>query len=451
MSGFFSKPEPSLRSRDRIESPAFAGADTLTSAALIEDARTLSLLYDISKELASILDLQALLRAVGERVKLLVDYDLFIVMLLNPESQRLEHTMCVRYDRRIHLMTTLALGEGLCGTAALERKPILVNQVAFDPRYVRCQESPSVQSELVIPLIVNERLLGVLDFESLKPAAFTPYHERALTTLASTVAIAIENAQLYEQLRRAEQRKAEDLERAREVQQLLLPAEAPRFPGLDIAVLYSPAQELGGDFYDFLPYINGSLAIAVGDVSGKGPAAALLASLGVGILREHAVHQPSPPGEMLADLNGHLQVPGRKGRFIAMAFGVFDPASRELSVASAGFPRPILVHGGQAATVAIGGVPLGLFPDSRYESVCLRLEPGDVVVFCSDGILEQTNVRDEEFGIERLIRRFTETRVLRTAEDIAGDIMSALDEHAGITASGGAYGDDRTIVVLRVV
>lgn len=451
MGGFFSKPEPVLRSRDRIEPPVLAGTNVRSSAALAEEGGTLPLLYDISKELTSILDLQALLRAVGERVKLLVDYDLFSVMLLNPESQRLEHTMCLRYDRRIQLMTTLALGEGLCGTAALERKPILVDQVALDPRYVRCQESPSVQSELVIPLIVNERVLGVLDFESLRPAAFTLHHERVLTTLASTVAIAIENAQLYEQLRRAEQRRAEDLERAREVQQLLLPEETPRFPGLDTAVLYAPAQELGGDFYDFLPYINGSLAIAVGDVSGKGPAAALLASLGVGILREHAVHEPSPPGEMLADLNGHLQIPGSKGRYIAMAFGVFDPASRELNVASAGFPRPIHVRGGQVEAVAIGGVPLGLFPDSQYESARLRLEPGDAVVFCSDGVVEQTDVRDEEFGIDRLIGTLRASQGLRTAQAIAGDIMSALEEHAGIAASGRAYRDDRTIVVLRVV
>jgi phosphoserine phosphatase RsbU/P len=305
------------------------------SAKPIEQARILSLLYDIGTELTSILDFEELLRAVGDRVKHLVDYDLFNVMILNEDTKRLQHALSVQYDRRIQIRTTLALGEGLCGTAALARKPVRVNRVEADPRYVRCVGAPDIQSELVVPLIVKDRLLGVLDLESLRPDAFTVDHEQMLSTLAATVAIAMENARLYEQLRRDEQRKSEDLERAREVQELLLPKETPSLPGIEIAVRYHPAQELGGDFYDFLRYADGRLAIAVGDVAGKGSAAALLAALGVGILREHAVHSPSMPGEMLADLNGHLQASGRRGRFIAMAFGVFDASRNELSLGSA--------------------------------------------------------------------------------------------------------------------
>ena len=264
------------------------------------------------------------------------------------------------------------------------------------------------------------------------------------------MAIAFENARLYDQLRRAEQRKTEDLERAREVQQLLLPKAMPRLPGAELAVLYLPAQELGGDFYDFLPYGDGRLAIAVGDVAGKGSAAALLASLGVGILREHAVHSPSPPAEMLADLNGHLQVPGNGGRFIAMVFGVYDAARRELCLANAGFPLPLLVRDKRVVTVDVTGVPLGLLSGSTYESVSLQLEPGDVVVFCSDGIHEQTNEFEEEFGVERLISRLAAERVCLAAEQIAEDIARALEQHAGASAACRECHDDRTIVVLRV-
>ena len=307
-----------------------------------------------------------------------------------------------------------------------------------------------VESELVVPLIAQDRLLGVLDLESLRPNAFSEDHGQMLTTLASTVAIALENARLYDQLRRAEQRKKEDLERAREVQQLLLPSVPPAVPGLDIATHYLPAQELGGDFYDFLPYADGRLAIAVGDVAGKGSAAALLAALGVGILREHAVHSPAPPAEMLADVNGHLQIPGGKGRFIALSLGVYDPATHELTIANAGFPRPLLVRDGNASSVDVTGVPLGILPNSTYESARLRLKPGDIVVFCSDGIHEQTNGFEEEYGIERLLSHLAGASECASAEQIAANIAHSIDEHSRDGASRRRNVDDRTIVILRV-
>ncbi len=208
--------------------------------------------------------------------------------------------------------------------------------------------------------------------------------------------------------------------------------------------------ETHGDFYDFLPYGDGRVAIAVGDVSGKGPAAALLAALGVGILREHAVHHFAQPHEMLADLNGHLQILGGNGRFIAMAFSVYDSASRELRIASAGFPQPILVRKNQATPVAVTGVPLGLLSESVYDSVSLRLEPGDAVVFCSDGIHEQTNAREEQFGVERLVSWFAQADRCSSAEKIASDVVHAIDVHAGAGAAAREFYDDRTIVVLRV-
>ncbi len=456
--------DPRLTARLSISPPAGLGAlspesggsaltasgDRRSSGQLVEQARILSLMYDIGKELTSILDLEALLRAIGDHVKRLVDHDLFNVMLLNEEIQRLEHRLTLQYDERINLRRTLALGEGLCGTAALERRPVRVGSVASDPRYILCDGGLGVQSELVVPLIVKDRLLGVLDFESLHPDAFTQEHEQVLATLASTVAIAMENALLYDQLRRAERRRGEDLEQAREVQRLLLPKETPQIPGAEIAVLYIPAQELGGDFFDFLPYGDGRMAIAVGDVAGKGPAAALLASMGVGILREHAGHHPSPPAEMLADLNGHLQTAGSAGRFIALVLGVYDSATRELCLASAGFPHPILVRDNTATPVLVGGVPLGLLSSSSYEPVCLHLQPGDVVVFCSDGIHEQTNYVEEEFGVARLATQLAAMCQQATAGRIAADIVKAIDLHAGGGAAVRGFTDDRTIVVLRV-
>ena len=421
--------------------------DQRLSSAVVEQAQILALLYDVGKELTSILDLDELLRAIGVKVKALADYDLFNVMLLNPERGRLEHAFSLRYDERVEVNQTLALGQGLCGTAAVECKSIRVDRVADDPRYVECEIAAGIKSELVVPLIIRDHVLGVLDLESLRPHAFTEAHELMLSALASTVAIALENARLYDRLRRAEQRKKEDLERAREMQELLLPSVMPEVPGLEIAVRYRPAQELGGDFYDALRYGKDGLAIAVGDVAGKGSAAALLASLGIGIWREHCVHHPSPPAAMLADINGHLLVPGSKGRFIALALGVYDPATTRLSLANAGFPLPILVRKGVATPVEVTGIPLGLFPDSTYESVDLQLESGDLVVFCSDGVLELTNPAQEEYGIDRLAALLVSCGN-KAAEQVAAGILESVEEFAGCPAD--AYPDDRTILVMRI-
>ncbi len=416
----------------------------------MEQTRILTLLHEVGKDLSSILNLEALLLAAGERVRQLVSFDMFSVLLLNEETKRLESVLSLRYDERIHLRAQLALGEGLCGSAALERKAIRVNDVEADSRYLKCETGLPVKSELVVPLIAKDRLLGVLDVESLEADAFTEGHELMLTILASTLAIAIENARLYEELKRAEQRMARDLERARIVQHALLPADKPNLPGIDIAARYMPALELGGDFYDLLPYGDMRLAIAVGDVSGKGSAAALLAALGIGLLREHAAQHPCAPEEMLAEINRHLQNTGTSSQFVALAFAVYDAANRELCLANAGFPPPVLVRDGEAVPLDVSGIPLGLFPDAAYEPLRVPLREGDVVVFCSDGIHEQTNPSEEEFGVTRLISHLAHTESCHSADKVAGDILEAALRHAGARAGCDECGDDRTIVVLRI-
>jgi sigma-B regulation protein RsbU (phosphoserine phosphatase) len=427
--------------------------DTRLYGDLREETRILALLHDVSQELTSILDTEALLAAVAARVKTLVDYDVFCVMLWNEPRQLLEHVFAVHSEKRITLTSTLGLGVGLCGTAAQTRRPVRVGNVAENPVYVRCQSGVNVRSELAVPLVVRGRLFGVLDLESTRENAFSKSDEHMLSTLAPTVAVALENARLYEQVRAAEQRMAEDLERAREMQRALLPVKLPRVHGLDIGVRYHPARELGGDFYDFLCYRDGRLGIAVGDVAGKGSAAALFGSLGVGILREHANVHPCPPAEMLEHLNERLHSTRVDGRFIALAFSVFDPHTRALDLASAGFPQPLLVRQGKAEPLEVGGVPLGLLASSEFQSLRLPLAPGDAVVFCSDGIHEQPafgcegKEDDDEFGFPRL-RRVLEELHTRPAEEIAAGIMRAVEQHAGNEA---CCLDDRTIVVLKIV
>src|SRR5260370_37629612 len=221
------------------------------------------LVHEVSRDLTSILDRGELLRRVAERVKKIVDYDVFSVMLWNEQAQLLESVFAMRCKDSIPARLRLPLHQGLTGTAAGERRILRVNDVTEDPRYIRCETGLEARSQLVVPLLLRDRLIGVLDLESSEPHAFTLEHERLHSTLGSYVAIALENARLYEEARENERRLRSDLDTAREIQRQLLPTGAREIPGLDLAAAYVPARELGGDFYDFLPYGQGRLALAL--------------------------------------------------------------------------------------------------------------------------------------------------------------------------------------------
>jgi phosphoserine phosphatase RsbU/P len=413
-----------------------------------EQANTLALLYEVSREVTSILDREELLRRVAERIKKIVKYDVFSVMLWNEQTQHLESIFAMCCGDSIPARMSIPLHKGLTGTAAGERRILRINDVTDDPRYIHCETGVEARSELVVPLLLRDRLVGVLDLESTKPHAFTAEHERMLQTLGSYIAVALENARLYQETRDAQLRLQQDLDVAREIQRGLLPNGAREVPGLDLAAAYVPAHELGGDFYDFLPYGKGRLGFALGDVSGKGTAAALYGSLAIGILREHVVTHLCPPAEMLATLNGRLHSARFDSRFIAMLFAVYDAPSRKLTLANAGGPYPLLVRDGCVQPIRLEGVPLGLLHDTEYDETTVDLVPGDVILFASDGILESANAAHEEFGPERLTALLSAVSSCDSAREIVEQIMSATDGHSG---AGIPPHDDRTLVVLRVI
>ncbi len=436
---------PLIGDADPVPSGVLGSAGVLGSYP--EHASTLSLLYEVSREITSILDREELLRRVAHRVKKLVNYHLFSVMLWNENTQLLESVFGMRYGDAIPTRLRLPLHQGITGISAGERRTMLVADTLNDPRYIQCETGLVVRSELVVPLLLQDRLIGVLDLESTDPNAFTAEHERMLATLGSYIAIALENARLYEEARKTERRLQTDLSTAREIQRGLLPTGAREVPGLELAAAYAPARELGGDFYDFLPYGKGRLAMVLGDVSGKGTAAALFASLAIGIVREHIVEHPCPPAEMLTMLNTRLHAVHFDSRFIATLFSVYDASTRRLTISNGGGPYPLLVRDGAVQSVRIAGIPLGLFPDTQYDEITLELIPGDTVLFASDGILESFNADLEEFGADRLIDVLARVTPEQSAESIAAHILAATDDYSG---AGVLPSDDRTLLVLRV-
>src|SRR5437588_5851866 len=246
-------------------------------------------------------------------------------MLWNEQSQHLESVFAVWSGESMAARMRVPGHRGPTGSTAGERRVLRVNDVTEDPRYLHCDTGVAARSELVVPLLLCDRLIGVLDLESSEPHAFTLEHERMLTTLGSYVAVALENARLYQEARESERRLRSELDTAREIQRQLLPTGARGVPGLDLAAGYVPARELGGDFYDFLPYGEGRLALALGDVSGKGTAAALYGSLAIGTVREIVVDHACEPAPMLALLTQRLHAARLDPRLIAMLFAVYHP------------------------------------------------------------------------------------------------------------------------------
>jgi len=405
-------------------------------------ARTLVLLNEIARELTSILNVDELLKRIAELLSRLIDYQMFSILLLDATGEKLQHRFSQRFLENIQLKHEIPIGRGVVGYAAQHKEAVLVPDVNKDPRYVKA--NPETRSELAVPLVYKDKVIGVLDLEHTRRGFFTDDHKRTVTTLAAQVAIAIENAQLYEQIARQEKRLERDLAMARQLQFRLLPPTLPKLSHLDIAAKFVPARAIGGDLYDFVSYSMSRTAIVIGDVSGKGAPAAIYAALVSGILRSHAPIEPGP-AEMLSAVNFSLGERRIDGQFVSLIYAVWDDRNRTLQVANSGLPRPIYCHEGKIEVIEATGLPLGLFDDADYDELSFRAKAGDMFVFFSDGILDASNKAEELFGRER-VGEIIAANPNASADEVVKLIFEAVAEHA----SGEEAFDDQTVVAIRV-
>src|SRR5580704_11837920 len=405
-------------------------------------ARTLVLLNEIARELTSILNLDELLKRIAELLARLIDYQMFSILLLDPEGEKLQHRFSLRFQENIHLKHDVALGVGLVGYAAQHKQAVLVPDVSKDSRYVLL--NPETRSELAVPLIYKDKVIGVLDLEHTRRGFFTEDHKRTVTTLAAQVAIALENARLYEEIARQEARLERDLSLARELQFRLLPHALPKLPNLEVAAKFAPARAIGGDLYDFVNYSLDQMGMVVGDVSGKGAPAAIYAALVSGFLRSHAPIEPGP-AEMLRAVNFSLGERRIEGQFVSLIYAVWDDRNRSLKIANSGLPRPLYCHEGKIEVVEATGLPLGLFDDAEYDEFTFKAKPGDMFVFFSDGILDARNKAGDMFG-----RRRTEAIITGCADISADCVVNSLFKAVTEHAAGEEAFDDETVVAIKV-
>jgi len=407
-----------------------------------KQAKILLLLNEIARELTSILNLDELLGRIAELLQRLIDFQIFSILLLDASGEKLQHRFSLRFNENVQVKQEIPLGRGLVGQAAQTMQAILVPDVSKDPRYV--EANPETRSELAVPLIYKDKVIGVLDLEHTRRGFFTDEHRRTVTTLAAQVAIAIENARLYEQIAQQERRLERDLALARELQMRLLPQTLPQLGHLELAAKFTPARAIGGDLYDFIPYSLSRLGIVIGDVSGKGAPAAIYAALVSGILRSHAPIEPAP-AEMLSAVNLSLAERRIEAQFVSLIYAVWDDEHRTLLVANSGLPRPVLVHEGKNSIIEATGLPLGLFDDASYDEFRFKMKPGDMFVFFSDGILDARNRQGELFGrgrVEKIIAECAD----QSADSVVASLFKAVAEHS----AGVETFDDQTVLAIKV-
>jgi phosphoserine phosphatase RsbU/P len=405
-------------------------------------ADTLLLLSEVGRETSAILEVEELLRRAAEQTKRVIDYQILSIMLYDEEQKVFRHRLDVKHGQSVQGRLRATTSEGLVGAAATLKEPVLVPDVTVDPRYVMV--NPETRSELAIPMMHQGKVIGVLDLESPIPNYFTEDHVQTLSILAANLAVSLENARLYEQLAKEEARLERDLQAAKRIQGALLRPVPAEDYGLDVAARYLSAREVCGDLYDFLRYGPQQLGIALGDVSGKGTAAALYGAVAIGIMRSLAP-QKLQPAEMLKQMNQLVGERRIEGRFMTACFATWQKGRQKLRVANAGQSQPLLYKDNRCGKIELTGFPLGIYEDVTYEEWGVTLEPGNILVFHSDGITETINSEGQFFGTTRL-RELIEKHHVLTAAELADNILSEVDWFS----RSAPLSDDRTLVVMKV-
>jgi sigma-B regulation protein RsbU (phosphoserine phosphatase) len=405
-------------------------------------AKSLELLNGISRELSALLNTDELLKRIGELLYQLLEYHTFSVLLVDPTGKLLIHRFSLSGSQVIE-KPSIPMDRGLVGYAARHREPVVVGDVLGDSRYIKFHEE--TRSELSVPLITKNKLVGVLDIENATPHYFRDSHIQAVTILASQLAVALENSILYDHVSTQQAQLNQDLRVARELQKRLLSGDLPAMKNAAMSTMSCAARIIAGDMVHFGYYRRAGVHVGIlGDVAGKGAAAALYAALTIGIIRSLA-DQELPPADMLKALNQALMERALDDRFVALTYTLWNDDALSLRIANSGLPKPVRFRNGRMEIIEAVGMPLGLFAGVDFEERFVEAAPGDIFLFLTDGILEACNAKDEEFGYENVEEALRGCQGA-SAVKIKEALSRALTLHCGAVEAR----DDQTLMVLKV-
>ncbi|MGA3236063.1 MAG: SpoIIE family protein phosphatase [Bryobacteraceae bacterium] len=399
------------------------------------------ILSELSEQVRSILDARELLDTVARKISQSLHVDRMAVLLLDGVWYR--PALAIGYGAPLDF--ALAADAPAVAQLRSSRAPVVVADGGAGGAGLE-----RLDAQLLLPLASKKELLG---FISLGPKKSEEPYSASDTSLLRTVAaqtgMALENSRLSEAIAsEMAQREllSREIEIAREVQQRLFPQTMPEVPALQYAGHCRPARGVGGDYYDFLALTGGSLGIAIGDVSGKGiPAALLMASLQASV-RGQSLTRGKDVAGLMANVNRLVFDASQSNRYATFFYAQFEPATRKLVYTNGGHNPPVVLRGADAIPLEVGGTPVGLFRETSYEQAEMQLEPGDLLIFFTDGISEAENAANDEWGEDALISTVRACGGLLPAEIIAR-IMQAADDFA----AGAPQHDDMTLVVARVL
>jgi phosphoserine phosphatase RsbU/P len=351
----------------------------------------------------------------------------------------------VQHDANSQSLSQIQLSSSISNKVLTEGIPILTSDAMHDPRF-QAQQSvvlSNIRSVMAVPLASGEETFGMIYVDNPFHNRFKEEDLKVLTTIASVASIKIEHERLLDE-RLEKRRMEEELKVASEIQMRLQPVSPPKLEGWDMTAVSFPCREIGGDYYDYIPRRNGKMALAVGDVSGKGTGAALLMSSVHAAVRAQTQTQASI-SEIMGEINGYIYENSPSSKYLTLFYSVLDPATGELAYSNGGHNTPLLLRtGGEMVKLDKGGLPVGLMPGISYDEDRVQFHPGDVLIIYSDGITESVNLQDEEFGEARLIE-VVKNNLHRSASGIRDRIDEALSRFVGTAAAV----DDMTVMIVK--
>ena len=397
----------------------------------------LLLLQRSAQKINSILDLDTLLEEIVNDVSETFGYLRTGVLLKDDKANELEIAAVRGWTKNYHIKgDRFKIGAyGIIGQVAATKKTYYAPDVTIDPYYKVSEES--TRSEVDIPLIIKDRLIGVFSIQHHEINAFDQERIELLESLAAHIAIAIENARLFRNEKMERERISNELKDARNIQLHLFPQKSPSVPGFKITGVCLPCLEAGGDWFDYISFEDGKVGIVLADVSGKGMGAALLMSSTRSILRLIALKDVSPD-EVLKKVNELLIKDFPTARFVTMIYAVLDPINKTITMANAGHMYPIHKSSdGIKLLESKSGLPLGI-THSTYDVIKLDMRNGDKLIFYTDGVTEAMDRSNEEFGINKLLD------TVKKESLTVNDIVHSIEEFA----AGSAQSDDITVVMI---
>ncbi len=420
----------------------------IQNAILIDALNRIELELELLQETGTILSmsirLEDVFKSIIAALEKLISFNAIGIYILRQKGEHIDELFSSGYQNAASPeLLRLKAGKGLVGWVAKTGEPVIVPNVKQDQRYVAAREE--TMSELVVPLFFGTEVIGAFNLESDKLDAYSPSDLEMVTAFANQAALSITRARLIQETFEKNKIK-EQLQVAREIQKSFQPSKPLKYAGYDIDAVNISSEEVGGDYFDFIPIVDNQLGVTIADVSGKGlPASLIMASFRASLIAE--IRNNYAIRTIVRKVNNLICESVEKGKFVTAVYGVLDMKNRIFTFANAGHNPPILLRAtGEVEFLSTGGWTLGIMPDREYEERPIHIRDGDILVLYTDGVTEAESPAGELFGTERLVE-LVKTNRQRPAKEMRETVVG---EIIGFR-NPASQPDDLTIVIIKAI